>query len=318
MNLGIYGYGNLGRAVEIVASDMSDVKISAVFSKRGGSAVRTLGAPVYAKEEAAEHKGEIDCMLLCGSSLSDTREDAMRLIKDFNTVDSFDIHASIPDYIGKLSPLVEENGRTAIISAGWDPGVFSLFRLIFSSAMPRAKVNTFWGRGVSQGHSAAIRRIDGVKRAVQYTVPSPEAIMLANHGKCLSERKRHRRECYVVAESGEEERIESEIKNMPKYFDGYDTDVYFIDEAEFLRDHASLYHRGECIAFNMSGIYGDHISRASLRLELDSNPEFTASVMIAYAIACKRLNDEGICGAYRVLDVAPSYLVRDGDKNNYI
>ena len=143
MNLGIYGYGNLGRAVEIMASGMSDVKISAVFSKRGGSAVRTLGAPVYAKDEAAEHNGEIDCMLLCGSSLSDTREDAVRLIKDFNTVDSFDIHASIPDYIGKLSSLAEENGRTAIISAGWDPGVFSLFRLIFSSVMPRAKVNTF-------------------------------------------------------------------------------------------------------------------------------------------------------------------------------
>lgn len=318
MNIGIYGYGNLGRAVEIVAADMRDVSVRAVFTRRDPDGLRTLSAPAYDRLCATEFKDEIDCMLLCGSSLNDIRQDAIELAEHFNTVDSYDVHSSIAEHIDSVSRVAEPARHTSVVSAGWDPGVLSIFRLYSKSILPGCEVNTFWGKGVSQGHSAAIRRIDGVKRAVQYTIPRTDALILAQSGKTVKREMRHRRECYVVAESGRECEIEEKIKSMPEYFLGYETDVHFIDEEEFIREHIQMKHKGECIAFGMSGVYREHSTRATLKLELDSNPEFTASVMLAYAFACVGLNKEEKYGAYSVFDIAPSYLARTNDYISYI
>ena len=307
MNIGIYGYGNLGRAVELCARDRG-INVVGIFTRRDPDSVRAYRAPVYSRESALDFKRRIDCMLMCGGSYTDLRHDTPLMTEHFNTVDSFDIHSEISQHLSLVGERALTSGHVAIVSAGWDPGLLSLFRTVFYSCMTRACISTFWGRGVSQGHSQAIRRIEGVRRAVEYTVPISEAVILARSGRVLPDTERHRRECYVVAKEGFESEIERQIRSMPGYFEGYRTDVRFISEEEFVRDHVSMPHRGECIAFSTSGRYGEHINRAELSLELGSNPEFTASVMLAYAVAATALFSESRFGAYTVQDIAPRYL----------
>lgn len=310
MKIGIYGYGNLGRAAEIVSGDFG-ITVSAVFTRRDPDSVRTLRAPVYRRECVRAFSEEIDCMLMCGGSYTDLRCDTPDVARLFNTVDSFDIHSDIEKHREQVDCAAKETEHTSVVAVGWDPGLLSVFRAYFSGIMPRGEVNTFWGRGVSQGHSEVIRSIKGVKRAVEYTVPQSEAVMLARVGRTVDKYVRHKRECYVVAEECEQERIVREIKSIPEYYEGYETDVHFIDEEEFIKNHLYMPHKGECIAFNMSGVYREHISRAEMSVALDSNPEFTASVMLAYAKACVGLNAEGCFGAFTAFDVAPRYLVSD-------
>ncbi len=316
MNIGIYGYGNLGRAVEISAIDRSDINVVAVFTRRDPDAVRTFGAQAYGREQACTFEGKIDCMLMCGGSYDDLRRDTPEVTRHFNTVDSFDMHSMAAEHLKETDLAAKASEHTSVISVGWDPGLLSLFRLYASAIFPSAKINTFWGRGVSQGHSEVIRRIGGVKRAVQYTVPNPEAVTLARCGAVLTDTERHKRECYVVADGQNKEEIEKQIKDVPGYFSGYDTEVNFITEDEYIKKHCAMPHRGEAISYNMNGIYKEHLSRASLSLEMDSNPEFTASVMLAYAVACVRLSKEGIYGARTVFDVAPSYLTQKSTLNH--
>ena len=308
MKIGIYGYGNLGRAAEVLASDF-DMDVACVFTRRDPDSVRTLRAPVYERARVGDFSDEIDCMLLCGSSHSDITNDALELSKDFNTVDAFDIHSEIPKHKEKLDEAAKASGHVSIVSTGWDPGLLSVFRTYFSAIMPRGEVNTFWGRGVSQGHSAVIRRIKGVRRAVEYTVPLPDAMALARVGRSVDKFKRHERICYVVANEEDYDRIEREIKSIPEYYAGYNVTVHFISQDEFVRSHVSMPHRGECIAFGMSGFYREHINRAELSISMDSNPEFTASVMLAYAKVCDKLCSEKHFGAYDVLDVPMRYLL---------
>ncbi len=308
MKIGIYGYGNLGRAAEIVAGDFGDT-VLAVFTRREPESVHTLGAPVYKRELAPNFADKLDCVLMCGGSFSDLRDDTPDMTKYFNTVDSFDIHAEIEKHRERVDAVAKGYRHSSVISVGWDPGLLSVFRAYFSGVMPRGEINTFWGRGVSQGHSEVIRKIRGVKRAVEYTVPDSDAVMLAHSGKSVDKFARHKRECYVVAEESEHARIESEIKRIPEYYAGYTTEVHFIDEDEFIKKHIYMPHRGECIAFNMSGVYREHISRAEMSIDLDSNPEFTASVMLAYAKACMRLANESAFGVFTALDIPPRYLI---------
>jgi diaminopimelate dehydrogenase len=308
MKIGIYGYGNLGRALEIVALDFK-VDVSCVFTRRDPDKVRTLRAPVYDRAEAEKFIGEIDCMMLCGSSLGDIKRDALDIGARFNTVDAFDLHSDIENYKNNLNDISIATSHTSVIAVGWDPGILSVVRAYLTAIMPRGEVNTFWGRGVSQGHSEVVRRIKGVRRAVEYTVPRIDAITLARTGKTLGKFERHRRECYVVADSDNYERIENEIRAIPEYYEGYETSVHFISEDEFVKEHLSMPHRGECIAFNTSGVYREHISRAEFNLTMDSNPELTASVMLAYAKACDSLSREGRHGAFDVFDIPPRYLL---------
>ena len=308
MKIGIYGYGNLGRAVEIVASDFK-IDVPCVFTRRNPDSVRTLRAPVYDRREVRNFIGAIDCMLLCGSSSTDIKQDAFDIAAHFNTVDAFDIHAEIESYKTSLDNISKSTSRTSVLAVGWDPGILSVIRAYLTAIMPRGEVNTFWGRGVSQGHSEVVRRIKGVKRAVEYTVPRIDALTLARTGKTLNKFERHSRECYVVADPADYERIEREIRAIPEYYEGYDTEVHFISEDEFMKSHLTMPHRGECIAFNTSGVYREHISRAEFNLTMDSNPEITASVMLSYAIACYNLCREGRFGAFDVFDIPPRYLL---------
>lgn len=309
MNIGIYGYGNLGRAAELCAIDRSDIHIVSVFTRRSPYKVQTFGAPIYGRERICDFVGKIDCMLMCGGSYDDLRTDTPCLAEHFNTVDSFDIHREAAMHRSLVNAVAASHSHTSIVSVGWDPGLLSIFRLYSKAIFPDGVVNTFWGRGVSQGHSEVIRRISGVKHAVQYTVPIQEARELARNGISLGDDRRHRRECYVVAESGAEESIAAQIKAIPDYFSGYETDVHFISEEEYLREHASMPHRGEAISFSTGGIYKEHVTRASLTLEMDSNPELTASVLLAYAEACVKLHREEKYGAYTPFDIAPAYLL---------
>lgn len=311
MKIGIYGYGNLGRAVETVAQGIDGVEVGAIFTRRDPDTVRARTPHIYARESVADFASELDCMLICTGSHEDARADACDMARLFNTVDAFDIHAQIEEHRCTLDSAARGNLHTSIVSVGWDPGVLSLFRSLFSAVIPRAAVNTFWGRGVSQGHSEAVRAIRGVRRAVQYTHPRPDAMTAARGGARLSDTERHRRECYVVADASERRRIEREILDMPHYFRDYDTEVHFISEEEFIRDHVCMPHAGTCIAQGQSGVYEEHSARAELSLTLDSNPEFTALVMIAYARACVNMSRMNLYGAHTVLDVPLSYLLPD-------
>ncbi len=317
MKIGIYGYGNLGRAVEVVASDFG-IDISAVFTRRECSEVRTLNSRVYKRECAEDFAGEIDCMIMCGGSFSDLRDDTPSVTRLFNTVDSFDIHKQISRHKDNVDRVARDSGHSSVVSVGWDPGLLSVFRAYFSGVMPRGEINTFWGRGVSQGHSEVIRAIKGVRRAVEYTVPKTNAVMLAHAGKSVNPYMRHKRECYVVAEKSEHERIAREIRSIPEYYEGYETEVHFISDDDFIKNHVYMPHKGECIAFNMSGVYREHISRAEMRVALDSNPEFTAAVMLAYAKAAAKLSAEKSFGAFDVLDIAPKYLIDDNTAEKVI
>ena len=313
IRIGIFGYGNLGRGVECALRQNADMELKAVFTRRNPETVRILtpGVPVYHADQVAEMKDEIDVMILCGGSATDLPVQTPALAKLFNVVDSFDTHANIPVHFANVNAQAAATDHTAIISVGWDPGLFSLNRLYGGAILPDGKDYTFWGKGVSQGHSDAIRRVEGVAGGKQYTVPVQEALDAVRRGENpeLTTREKHTRECFVVAKEGADKaRIESEIKNMPNYFADYDTTVNFISEEELQRDHSGIPHGGFVIRSGRTGkdLENNHIIEYSLKL--DSNPEFTSSVLVAYARAAYRMNQQGDFGCKTVLDIPPAYL----------
>ena len=312
MKLAIYGYGNLGRGVECAVQQNADAELVGVFTRRDPASVKTLtGVPVYAADSVTDYKDQIDVLIICGGSATDLPKMTPALAKDFNVIDSFDTHANISAHFAAVDAAAKENGNIALISAGWDPGLFSLNRLYASAVLPDGKDYTFWGRGVSQGHSDAIRRIDGVLDARQYTVPIPAALDAVRSGSMpeLSTREKHLRECYVVAAEGaDKERIEREIKEMPNYFSDYDTTVTFITTEEMLRDHAALPHGGFVIRTVKIGLQKDHTATIEYSLRLDSNPEFTSSVLVACARAILKMRGRGDTGCKTVFDIAPADL----------
>ncbi len=312
IRIGIVGYGNIGRGVEQAVARNEDMELKAVFTRRDPAdvAVKTQGAAVKHFDDMMSMKGEIDVMVLCGGSATDLPVIGPEVAANFNTIDSFDTHAKIPEYFANVDKSAKEGGNVSIISVGWDPGMFSLNRLYAESILVQGSTYTFWGKGVSQGHSDAIRRIKGVKNAIQYTVPVEEAIKQVRSGNepKLTTRDKHLRECYVVAEDGaDREAIEQAVKTMPNYFDEYDTTVTFITEEELKADHSKMPHGGFVIRSGETGCEGNkHVIEYSLKL--DSNPEFTASVLISYARAAYRLSKAGESGAKSVFDIAPALL----------
>ena len=312
MKIGIYGYGNLGRGVEAALRQNPDMEIVGVFTRRDPASVNTVtGIPVYSASLVEDFSTEIDVMIICGGSATDLPEMTPALAKHFNVVDSFDTHARIPEHFANVEEAAMTTAHTALISAGWDPGLFSLARLYMNTVLPEGKDYTFWGRGVSQGHSDAIRRIPGVKDARQYTVPVPAALASARSGENpdLSTRQKHTRECYVVAEEGADKAlIEKQIKEMPNYFADYDTTVTFIIAEEMKQNHAELPHGGQVIRSGSTGEGGKHRHVMEFSLKLDSNPEFTASVLVACARAVGRMNARGVYGCKTLFDIAPADL----------
>ena len=313
IRIGIFGYGNLGRGIENAIRQNPDMELAAVFTRRDPSALKigTEGVPVCAAASVADYVGKIDVMILCGGSATDLPEQTPALAKLFNVVDSFDTHARIPEHFANVDAAAKEGGNTAMISVGWDPGMFSLNRLYAGAVLPDGRDYTFWGKGVSQGHSDAIRRIEGVVDAKQYTIPVEAALEAVRSGSCpeLTTREKHTRECFVVAEEGADKaRIEKEIKEMPNYFADYDTTVHFISLEELKRDHSGIPHGGFVIRTGKTGknLENNHVIEYSLKL--DSNPEFTASVIVAYARATARMQKEGAIGCKTVFDVPPAYL----------
>lgn len=311
IKVAIAGYGNLGRGVESAVSAAPDMELCALFTRRDPASVKTAsGVSVYSMDKALEMKDRIDVLILCGGSANDLPEQTPELAKHFNVIDSFDTHAKIPEHFEKVNHESVNAGKVSIISVGWDPGMFSLNRLYGQAILPDGNDYTFWGKGVSQGHSDAIRRIDGVIDARQYTVPVNAALesVRAGENPTLSTREKHTRECFVVAEEGADlKKIESEIVNMPNYFADYDTTVYFISQDELDRNHAGIPHGGRVFRTGTTnGGKNKHVIEYSLKL--DSNPEFTASVLTAYARAAYRLNSEGVSGAKTVFDIPPAYL----------
>ncbi len=312
MKLAIYGYGNIGRGVEAAVRQNPDMTLTGVYTRRDPASVKTkTGVPVYAAADIGKHKDEIDVLMICGGSATDLPVLTPMLARDFNVVDSFDTHARIPEHFANVDAAAKAGGHTALISGGWDPGMFSLNRLYANAILPQGSDYTFWGRGVSQGHSDAIRRIPGVADARQYTVPVPEALEAVRSGKCpeLTTRQKHTRECYVVAKEGADKAaIEQAIKTMPNYFDEYDTTVTFITAEEMARDHAELPHGGFVIRTGVSGLSGEHTHTIEYRLTLDSNPEFTALVLVALARAVGKHAARGDYGCKTVFDLAPADL----------
>ena len=313
IRIGILGYGNLAKGVESAIMQNDDLELAAVFTRRDPSkvAIRTAGVPVLSQEAAAEMKDKIDVLVICGGSATDLPVQTPAYAQMFNVVDSFDTHANIPTHFANVDAAAKKSGHVGLISCGWDPGMFSLNRLYMNCILPEGKDYTFWGKGVSQGHSDAVRRIEGVVDARQYTIPVEAAVQSVRNGENpeLTTRQKHTRECFVVAEEGADlARIENEIKTMPNYFDEYDTTVHFISAEEMKRDHAGLPHGGSVIRSGVTGINKEHGHVIEYSLKLDSNPEFTGSVLAAYARAVARLAKEGRTGAVTVFDVAPAYL----------
>ena len=312
MKIAIYGYGNLGKGVECAVNAASDAELFGVFTRRAPETVKTVsGAKVYHVDDIFKYKDNIDIVVICGGSATDLPLMTPSLAKNFNVVDSFDTHAKIPEHFANVDAVAKNTNHTALISGGWDPGMFSINRLYASAVLPDGKDYTFWGKGVSQGHSDAIRRIEGVKDAKQYTVPIEEALTAVRSG-CepeLTTRQKHLRECFVVAEDGADKaRIENEIKTMPNYFADYDTIVHFICEEELKRDHAGIPHGGFVIRTGKTGVNGENNHIIEYSLKLDSNPEFTASVLVAYARAVNKLYNRGDYGCKTVFDIAPADL----------
>lgn len=313
IKIGIAGYGNLGKGVECAIRHNPDLELSAVFTRRDPASVTLLtpGVKVYSMEEAISKKDSIDVMILCGGSAVDLPVQTPLLARHFNVVDSFDTHARIPQHYETVDGAAKEGNKVGIISVGWDPGMFSLNRLYAGAILPGGHDYTFWGRGVSQGHSDAVRRIQGVKDARQYTIPVEEALEAVRSGKNpeLSTREKHTRECFVVAqENADLDRIREEIVSMPNYFADYNTTVHFISEEELNRDHKGIPHGGFVIRTGRTGWEDENSHVIEYSLKLDSNPEFTASVLTAYARAAYRLNQEGQSGCKTVFDIAPAYL----------
>ena len=312
MRIAIYGYGNLGRGVEAAVKYSPDAELVGVFTRRDPKSVTVCSSvSVYSADTLADFKDKIDVLIICGGSATDLPEMTPSLARDFNVVDSFDTHAAIPSHFNRVDAAASESGHTALISAGWDPGLFSIARLYASAALPCGKDYTFWGRGISQGHSDAIRRIDGVLDARQYTVPVEEALGAVRSGDTpdLTTRQKHRRDCYVVLKEGASaERVEAEIKNMPNYFADYDTTVHFITLDELKKNHAGMPHGGSVIRNGKTGMNAENTHTVEFSLRLDSNPEFTGSVLLAYARAIYKMHARGTVGCKTVFDVAPADL----------
>lgn len=312
MRIAIAGYGNLGRGVECAVQNAPDAELVGVFTRRNPEDVQTqTGVPVYPMEAAAGMADQIDVMILCGGSANDLPKQTAELAAYFNVIDSFDTHAKIPEHFDTVDAVCKKSGKIGIISVGWDPGLFSLNRLYAQAVLPNGKDYTFWGKGVSQGHSDAIRRIPGVKDARQYTIPVEEAVERVRRGENpeLSTREKHTRECFVVAEEGADKAaIETAIKTMPNYFADYDTTVHFISQEELDRDHSGIPHGGSVLRTGTTGLHGENSHVIEYKLTLDSNPQFTSSVLLAYARAAYRLSCEGVCGCKTVFDIAPAYL----------
>ena len=313
INIGIVGYGNLARGVECAIRQNQDMKLAAVFTRRDPGTVKILTpeVPVLPLEQTAEWKDRIDVMILCGGSATDLPKMTPAFAKDFHVVDSFDTHANIPAHFAAVDAAASESGHIAFISVGWDPGLFSVNRLYASAILPEGKDYTFWGKGVSQGHSDAVRRIPGVADARQYTIPVPEAMDRVRSGENpeLTTREKHTRYCYVVAEEGADKgAIETTIKTMPNYFADYDTTVEFITMEEMRRDHSGLPHGGSVIRSGITGWEGESRQTIEYKLTLDSNPQFTASVLVACARAVMKMKARGITGCQTIFDVAPADL----------
>lgn len=315
IRIGILGYGNLGRGVEYAIRQNDDMQLAAVFTRRDPSSVKiiTENVPVYNVKDAAAHASEIDVLILCGGSANDLPVQTPEFAKLFNVIDSFDTHAKIPDHFANVDKAAKESGKVGIISIGWDPGLFSLMRMLGNAVLPEGADYTFWGKGVSQGHSDAVRRVKGVKNAKQYTIPVESALERVRNGENpqLTTREKHTRECFVVPEEGADlAQIEQDIKTMPNYFSDYDTTVHFITEEELRKNHSGIPHGGFVIR---SGKTGDNCANSHVMefsLKLDSNPEFTSSVLLAYARAAYRLSKEGVSGCKTIFDIAPAYLCR--------
>ena len=312
MNVAIAGYGNLGRGVEAAVTNAPDMELVGVFTRRNPSNVKTAtGTPAYALDDIASFADKIDVVVICGGSATDLPKQTPELAKQFCVVDSFDTHANIPQHFANVDAAAREAGTVGVISCGWDPGLFSLARLYASAALPEGADYTFWGRGVSQGHSDAIRRIPGVADARQYTVPVPEAVAAARSGENpeLTTREKHTRECFVVAEEGADKAaIEQAIVTMPNYFADYDTTVHFISQAELDANHAGLPHGGTVIRSGRTGLEGEFGDTIEFSLALDSNPHFTGSVLAAVARAAHRMHEAGQTGAYTMFDIPPALL----------
>lgn len=313
IRIGIVGYGNLGKSVELGIRQNNDMELVGVFSRRNPSSIKTVteGVSVYHIDDAKNMTDQIDVMVLCGGSLSDIPEQGPLFASCFNTVDGYDTHAKIADHFNKIDKIAKDSGKVCIISSGWDPGMFSINRLYAEAILPEGNTYTFWGRGISQGHSDAVRRVKGVKDAVQYTIPIDEAIEAVRKGDMpeFTTREKHKRVCYVVMEEGaDRNQIEEDIKTMPNYFADYDTEVHFVTEEELRKNHSGMPHGGLVIRYGKTGINNEHSHTIEYKIDLDSNPDFTASVLIAYARAAYRLNKEGVSGAKTVVDIAPAYL----------
>ncbi len=313
MKIGILGYGNLGKGVECAVKNNPDMELACVFTRRDPASVKllTAGVPVYNVADVEKHKNDVDVLVICGGSATDLPKQTPEYAKYFNVIDSFDTHARIPEHFANVDKAAKDNGHIALISCGWDPGMFSLMRLYGNCVLPDGHDYTFWGKGVSQGHSDAIRRIEGVKDGKQYTIPVQSALDAVRAGKNpeLTTRQKHTRECFVVAEDGADKaRIEKEIKEMPNYFADYDTTVHFISEEELKKNHSGIPHGGFVFRSGKTGWDKEFNNVIEYRLTLDSNPAFTSSVLVAFARAIFRMNKEGQTGCRTVFDVAPAYL----------
>ena len=320
IRIGIYGYGNLGRGIECAVKQNDDLELVAVFTRRDPALVKVMtdSAKVCNVSEVEQWKDRIDVMIMCGGSATDLPEQTPQLAKLFNVVDSFDTHAKIPEHFANVDASAKRAGKVGIISVGWDPGMFSLNRMYAGAILPQGKDYTFWGKGVSQGHSDAIRRIEGVKDAKQYTIPVDAALASVRNGENpeLTTRQKHTRECFVVLEDGADAaKVETEIKTMPNYFADYDTTVHFIDAEELTKNHSGIPHGGFVIRSGKTGWNEENSHVIEYSLKLDSNPEFTACVLVAYARAAYKLSKEGQAGCKTVFDIAPAYLsAKDGDE----
>ncbi len=313
IRIGIMGYGNLGRGIECAVRQNPDMELAAVFTRRDPKTVSVLteDVAVCSVSEAEQWKDKIDVMILCGGSATDLPEQTPKYASMFNVVDSFDTHARIPEHFANVDSAAKESGKVGIISVGWDPGMFSLNRLYANAILPEGNDYTFWGKGVSQGHSDAIRRVEGVKDAKQYTIPVEAALDAVRNGENpeLTTRQKHTRECFVVLEEGADAaKVEEEIKTMPNYFSDYDTTVHFISQEELDKNHSGIPHGGFVLRSGKTGWDGEHSHLIEYSLKLDSNPEFTSSVLVAYARAAYRLHKEGQSGCKTVFDIAPAYL----------
>ncbi|MBQ5988899.1 MAG: diaminopimelate dehydrogenase [Oscillospiraceae bacterium] len=315
IRIGILGYGNLGKGVEYAIAQNDDLSLKAVFTRRDPSTVKimTKDVPVYSVNDAAAHASEIDVLILCGGSANDLPVQTPEFAKLFNVVDSFDTHARIPEHFANVDKAAKEAGKVGIISIGWDPGLFSLIRMYGNAVLPEGNDYTFWGKGVSQGHSDAIRRVKGVKNGKQYTIPVESALERVRSGEnpTLTTREKHTRECFVVPEEGADlAQIEKDIKTMPNYFSDYDTTVHFITEEELIKNHSGIPHGGFVIRTGTTGENNQTKHTIEFNLKLGSNPEFTSSVLCAFARAAYRLNAEGVTGCKTIFDIAPAYLCK--------